>query len=678
MLVLGWVVAASGVAAEPPETRSGRVVRVGVVTDSYPYSYRVSDGVIAGFAWDVTQSVMEVMALRVRRVTGTTEEVRTAFNAGEVDLLQNYAQFPEREDDAAFSVPYLTLTGAIIVREGEQGIRTVEDLRTRKVLVHRNSLGDALLRRMGMENSIVHVESVRDSLRRLAAGEGDATLASRLSTLALVERENIKGLRLLDEKVPGFEVRFCLAVRKGDTELLAQVNEGLAIVMRTGRFDEIYDKWFGHLEPAHYSSTQVLAAIAVGLAIALAVAIFAAMKQRQLRRRLQLQEEQLRQKQKIEAVGTLARGVAHDFNNLLTAIMGNVELSLLGLPPDHPEAPGLKLALKAAQRARDLVKQILVFSRQTEPKREVVALGPMIDETVNLLRTLAKESVVFDVQVAADLPPILADPAQLHQVLMNLGTNAVHAMRGQPGRLSFAVEAVTTGRELRDQQVQLNPGHYVRVAVQDNGPGMSEEVRRRVFEPFFTTKAPGEGSGLGLSVVHGIMQQHGGAVTLYTHPGRGSRFDLYFPATVASAVPAPATANGNGRGERILLVDDDTAVVDTGRKIFERLGYRVCAHTRAERALEEYRREPAAFDLVFSDLTMPGMNGLQLLAAIRAVRTDQPFILCSGIFSESDRQAASSYGVSVLLPKPLAIDTIGAAVKTALDGSRAAGGGNGR
>jgi signal transduction histidine kinase/ActR/RegA family two-component response regulator len=679
MFVLALAVAAAGAAAEPAEARPrGRVIRVGVVTDSFPYSYRVSDGKVDGFAWDVTQAVMEAMALRFRRVTGTTEEVRAAFNAGEVDLLQNYAQIPEREDGALFSVPYLTLTGAIIVREGERGIQSLDDLRSRKVLVHRNSVGDALLRRAGLQQSIVYVESVRDSLRRLAAGEGDATLASRLSTLALLEREDIEGLRVLDANVPGFDLRFCLAVRKGDTELLAQVNEGLAIVMRTGRFDEIYDKWFGHLEPAHYSATQVLAAIAVGLAIALAVAIFAAMKQRHLRRRLQLQEEQLRQKQKIEAVGTLARGVAHDFNNLLTAIMGNVELSLLGLPPDHPEAPGLKLALKAAQRARDLVKQILVFSRQTEPKREVVALGPMIDETVNLLRTLAKDPVAFEVQVAADVPPVSADPAQLHQVLMNLGANAVQAMRGQSGRLGFTVESVTTGRELHDQQVQLNPGHYVRVAVQDTGPGMTDEVRRRVFEPFFTTKGPGEGSGLGLSVVHGIMQQHGGAVTLYTHPGRGSRFDLYFPVAPAATAPAPAAVNSAGRGERILLVDDDTAVVDTGRKIFERLGYRVSAHTRAERALEEYRREPAAFDLVFSDLTMPGMNGLQLLEAVRAVRTNQPFILCSGIFSESDRQAASSYGVSVLLPKPLAIDTIGTAVKSALNGSRAGGDRDGR
>jgi signal transduction histidine kinase/ActR/RegA family two-component response regulator len=631
-----------------------RVIRIGVLSDNYPYSFRDTDGVIKGFAFDLTAAVEQAMGLKVERVYGTTEEITAAFRNERVDLLQSYAQFPEREGEADFSVPWLNLAGTIFVRAGDTRIREFADLKGRKVLVHRGSLGEAVLRRAGMDASIVHADSVVETLIRLAQGEADATMSSRLSALSLAQRNGIKGLVSLDAKVPGYDVRYCMAVRKGDHELLAQVNEGLAILVRTGRFDEIYRKWFGHLEPEKYTATQVLGAVAIGLAMALMVAVWAAVNQRRLRRRLQLQEGQLRQKQKIEAVGTLARGVAHDFNNLLTAIMGNVELSLMGLPPDHPEAPGLKLALKASQRARDLVKQILTFSRQTEPKREVVALAPLVEETVHLLRTLAKEAVAFEIQLPTDLPSVLADPAQVHQVLMNLGTNAVQAMRGSPGRLSFSAEAVSVGRELRDQQVELDPGRYVRLAVQDTGPGMSEEVRRRIFEPFFTTKAPGEGTGLGLSVVHGIMEQHGGAVTLYTHPGRGSRFHLYFPAAGAVEEQSATVAGaGQRRGERILFVDDDVAVLDTGRKMFERLGYRVSVHIQAETALAEYRAGPAGFDLVFSDLTMPGMSGLQLLAAVRAIRASQPFILCSGIFSESDRQAAARQGVTLLLPKPL-------------------------
>ena len=666
---LAWTVPpARAVHTEETTPSQTRVVRLGVLTDNYPYSFRDTDGTIKGFAFDLATAVEQAMGLKVERVYGTTEEIRAAFRDGRIDLLQSYAQFPEREGEADFSVPWLNLAGTIFVRAGDTRIREFADLKGRQVLVHRGSLGEAVLRRAGMGASIVYADSVDQTLIRLARGEADATLASRLSALSLAQRNGIKDLVSLDAKIPGYEVRYCMAVRKGEHDLLAQVNEGLAILVRTGRFDEIYRKWFGHLEPGKYSAEQVLAAVAAGLAIALAVAVWAAVKQRRLRRRLQQQEEQLRQKQKLEAVGTLARGVAHDFNNLLTAIMGNVELSLMGLPPDHPEAPGLKLALNAGRRARDLVQQILTFSRQTAPRREVVVLQPLVEETVNLLRTLAQDAVTFEVQLPADLPPVLADPAQVHQVLMNLGTNAVQAMRGQPGRLTFAGEAVKIGSELREQQIELKPGYYVRIGIQDTGPGMTEEVRRRAFEPFFTTKRTGEGTGLGLAVVHGIMEQHGGAVSLYSDPGRGSRFNLYFTAAPAPEPAAfvPGPAGGAGRGERILLVDDDPAVIDTGRKMFERLGYRVSAYTTPATALVEYRSQPGAFDLVFSDLTMPGMNGLQLLTAVRALRADQAFVLCSGLFSDSDRQAAGKHGVSVFVPKPLSLAALNDAVIAAL------------
>jgi signal transduction histidine kinase len=668
-LVLWLAAGPEARAAEPaPAARAPRVVRVGVLTDNFPYSFRDDSGEIRGFAYDLIHGVEDVMGLRIERVIGSTEEIRAAFAAGRIDVLQSYAQFPERDGEADFSVPYITMSGSIIVRDGERGIQTVEDLRGRQVLVHRGSLGESVLVRAGLAGSVVHVDSVQQSLVKLAAGEGDATLATRLSALSLAQHLGLKSLRPLDVKVPGYEVRYCVAVRKGDHELLAQVNEGLAILVRTGRFDTIYQKWFGHLEPGKYSAVQVLAAVAVGLAIALVVAVWSAIKQRRLRQRLQEQEEQLRRKQKIEAVGTLARGVAHDFNNLLTAIMGNLELSLMGLAPDHPEAEGLRVAHKASVRARDLVGQILAFSRQSAPRREVVALPALVDETVNLLRTLARGAVTFESSLPADLPPVLADPAQVHQVLMNLGTNAVQAMRGAPGRLTFAAEVLAVGPDLREPQAELVPGRYVRVSVQDNGPGMPEEVRARVFEPFFTTKPTGEGTGLGLSVVHGIMEQHGGAVTVYSHPGRGTRFSLYFPAAPAEASPVPAGAASapRGAGEHVLLVDDDAAVVDTGRKMLERLGYRVSAYTRARAALAEYRARPEGFALVLSDLTMPEMTGLQLLAGVQAIRPGQAVLLCSGIFTDAERQQAAAHGVEVFLVKPLNLEVLGAAVARAL------------
>jgi signal transduction histidine kinase len=387
------------------------------------------------------------------------------------------------------------------------------------------------------------------------------------------------------------------------------------------------------------------------------------------RARLQQQEEHLRQKQKLEAVGTLAGGVAHDFNNLLTTILGNTELALMGLPADHPEAAGLKQVLQAARRARELVRQILVFSRQAAPSREVVAVASLVEETINLLRTIARNEVEFEVKLPPDLPALLADPGQVHQVLMNIGTNAVQAMRGAPGRLTFQAEAVEVGPALRAQFPELQPGNHVRITIRDTGPGMPLEVQRRVFEPFFTTKAAGEGTGLGLSVVHGIMQQHGGAVTLHSQPGQGCQFQLYFRAAAGAARTEDGSANGlvpRGQGERVLFVDDDPAIAGLAGKILRQLGYAVSIHHRAETALAEWQAAPDAFAVIVSDLTMPGMNGLQLLGEVHAVRPHQPFVLISGFFSEIDSNEASSLGVAAMLPKPLSYAPLGRAVAACL------------
>lgn len=786
MLALPCLSPKAGVAAETGAT----VKRVGVLTDNYPYSFRDEAGLVDGFAYELVREVEQVMGLRFERTVGSTEQIRQAFAGGRIDLLQSYAQFPEREEEVDFSVPYATMVGTIFVRQDETRIRTLADLRGRKVLVHRGSLGEAVLRRAGLADSIMHVDSVEQALWQLDRGEADATLASRLTGLALAHHLGLRRIRPLDAKVEGYDVRYCIAVREGDRELLARVNEGLAVLVRTGRFDEIYRKWFGHIEPEKYSATEVLGVVAAGLALAFGVAGWAFLRQRALHRRiarqaealrvseerhrgvfegardglvvlgrgpedylveqinpaatrlladvapggrlgdllaadaalaarlrssaaagrteefeqeragggwlrvglnplgagrvlvalvditeqvraraqLRLQEEQLRQKQKLEAVGTLAGGVAHDFNNLLTSILGNIELALMGLPATHPEAEGLRQALQAARRASELVRQILAFSRQTAPSREVVALGSMVEETINLLRTLARNAVDFEVRMPGDLPSVLADPAQVHQVLMNLGTNAVQAMRGKPGRLSFHATVFEVEAEAGGPP-GLRPGRYVRIGIQDTGPGMPPEVQQRVFEPFFTTKPPGEGTGLGLSVVHGIMQQHGGTVTLYSQPGRGTMFHLYFRAALAGVPPAQEPAAGvrpTGRGERVLLVDDDPTIIATAQKMLQQLGYAVISHTRAEDALAEWLAAPTAFALIISDLTMPEMDGLQLLARVHVARPDQAFILVSGFFSEAEANEAATLGAVELLPKPLSYDQLGHAVAASL------------
>ncbi|WP_415910192.1 transporter substrate-binding domain-containing protein [Oleiharenicola sp. Vm1] len=268
--------------------------RVGMLEDNYPFSFRAADGTMQGFAVELTQAIEQVMGLRFERVTGPTREVHAKFAARELDFLQSYARFPEREHDVDFSVPYVTMTGALFVREGDRRLQSLEDCRGRRVAVHHGSLGETILRRAQLEGSIYRVDSVEKSLLAVAHGEADATLVSRLSGLALAHHLGLKNLRVLEGEVPGYEVRYCYAVQAGDRELLAKLNEGLAILVRTGRFEEIYRKWFGHLEPAGYTALEVTMAVAVGLVIALLVALWAVWRLRRLQARLVRQSEEIR------------------------------------------------------------------------------------------------------------------------------------------------------------------------------------------------------------------------------------------------------------------------------------------------------------------------------------------------------------------------------------------------
>ncbi|HEX2862054.1 MAG TPA: ATP-binding protein, partial [Lacunisphaera sp.] len=384
-------------------------------------------------------------------------------------------------------------------------------------------------------------------------------------------------------------------------------------------------------------------------------------EQTQARLRLQKQDEHMRQTQKIEAIGTLAGGIAHDFNNLLTSIMGNTQLTLMNLPPDHPDVGSLDQVLKAGRRAQQLVKQILTFSRRSEASRQTVRISPLVEEVIGFLRSVARGTVEFEHQADPSGTEILADPAQVHQVLMNIGTNALQAMRGAPGRLIFKEAVVTPDAETRGQH-DLKAGCYLRVTVQDTGPGMSREVRERIFEPFFTTKPLGEGTGLGLSVVHGIMQQHDGAVTVASELGRGSTFQLYFPIAAGADTASgdePAGTVAPGRGQSVLLVDDDPAIIETVRKVLQRLGYSVSAHVRADEAIAEFQAAPDRFALCLSDLTMPGLNGLQLAARLRALRPDLALVLVSGYWGESDMAEARRLQLTATLHKPLTYDMLG-------------------
>ncbi len=379
-------------------------------------------------------------------------------------------------------------------------------------------------------------------------------------------------------------------------------------------------------------------------------------------------EEQFRQAQKMEAIGTLAGGIAHDFNNILAAIFGYTELAKLRVAGDPVTSEHLAAVLQAGLRARALVRQILTFSRQQVQQRHAVQLSPVVAEPLKLLRATIPTDIDFELSLPTGLPDVLADPTQIHQIVMNLCTNAAHAMRAGPGRLVVRLENFAVDRALAESNPALRPGPYVRLSVSDTGQGMDRATLTRIYEPFFTTKGPGEGTGLGLSVVHGIMQSHEGAVTVYSQPDEGTTFHLYFPATGAKAaeLAVPAADIPTGHGQRILFVDDEKPLALLGQKMLEQLGYAVQSSSSVAEALALVKANPSAFDLVITDQTMPGMSGTNFARQLLVLRPDLPVVLSTGYSASLTDQYIRSMGLRDLLFKPHTLQALGVAVHRAL------------
>ncbi len=380
-------------------------------------------------------------------------------------------------------------------------------------------------------------------------------------------------------------------------------------------------------------------------------------------------EERLRQAQKMESLGNLAGGIAHDFNNILSPIIGLSELLMMDLPEGGFEREHVNGILKSAKRASDLVQQILSFSRQSEKKRIPIRIQQILKEVFKLMRSTIPSNIPIKRAIQVACGQVLADPTQIHQIVMNLVTNAFHAVEENDGEIALSLREVTIDKTMLTGSM-LEPGQYAVISVSDTGCGIEPAILEKIFEPYFTTKKPGKGTGLGLSVVYGIVKDHGGDIRVTSPPGEGTTFDIYLPIIEAEDENdhlVDKDEHQPGGNEHILLVDDEEPVVKVEKIMLERLGYRVTTRVSSMDALYAFKARPHAFDLVISDMTMPNMTGDQLSRAMLEIRPGMPIVICTGFSERIDKQKADAIGIKGFLKKPVIKSKMAEMVRTILD-----------
>jgi len=374
----------------------------------------------------------------------------------------------------------------------------------------------------------------------------------------------------------------------------------------------------------------------------------------------------------METIGTLAGGIAHDFNNILYPIIGHTEMLMDDLSEESSSIrDSLNVVYNSSLRARDLVQQILAFARQEKSEPKLMKMQPIIKEAMKLIRSTIPATITITQNLQPDCGPVNADPTQIHQIVMNLATNAYHAMEENGGELTVDLKEIELGRDdLIDPD--MRPGLYACLSFADTGVGINKDVMNRIFDPFFTTKEIGKGTGMGLAIVHGILKQMKGDIQVYSEPDKGTEFRVYLPVVGSTSEKQALKADEPMQGgcERLLLVDDEQAIIAIGKRILGRLGYQVTSRPGSLEALEAFKANPDQFDLVITDMSMPNMSGDKLAAELIKIRPDIPILLCTGYSENMTAEKIKSLGIKGFLMKPFMIKAFAQTIRDVLDGSR--------
>ncbi len=474
-------------------------------------------------------------------------------------------------------------------------------------------------------------------------------------TLDLYETEKVEDLQRLSNFLPE------------ESEWI--IKEELVGLLQDGKFEiTVMNRTFGGRE----LTIELRAVVAEGYEQTwkkVYVSVVDITEQTTLKKEKEQYEKQLQQTQKLEAIGSLAGGIAHDFNNILSPIMGRAELMLIESRDNPAMHEHCRTILDASKRARDLIKQILAFSREVDQEIKPVFLAHVLQDIIQLVRPTLPTTIALEVDIQKDLSPVMADETQLHQVVMNLATNAFHAMEETGGTLSFTLrEKVLKYQEL--SEYTLSPGRYLQMQISDTGHGMDQETLEKIFNPYFSTKTRDKGTGLGLAVVHGILRSYGGDIHVQSAVGKGTTFTVYLPVVDISeqreTLPSVSKQMPEGNGEHILLVDDEKAIAEVTGDMLTRLGYKVTVRVSSVEALEAFRYLADQIDLVITDLTMPQMTGLQLYSKIKKIRPDIRVIICTGFSEQLDNSKSAAIGVDAYLNKPVLMEDLAHTVHSVL------------
>lgn len=630
-----------------------------------------------GMAADYIRLIEKKLDFRFKIVKyASWSDILDKAKSGEVDVIAAAHPTPERWEFMNWTEPYLEFPAVIITHKSVTRDLVPEDMDDMKAGVCKNYVVEQYLRKNYPRIVLHPVDFATDGLEKVSFRELDAMVLELPNAFYTIEEQKITNLRMAGKTQ--WVAKYGIGTNKSMPELHAIMQKALNMITPSEK-RSIQRRWIGleqsillYKRPLWYAAMAFLTVII--MIIGFVFTWNRTLKRRvdeatrdlhnELEERIRAQErtrkleDQLRQAHKMEAIGTLAGGIAHDFNNILGTIIGYAEMiEMFDTPSQGKMRERLDHVLSASYRAKDLVNQILTFSRQSEGEKRTVILAPLIKETIKFVQVLLPSSIEVETLMEDEGVAIVANPVQIHQMLMNLCTNAAHAIGEEnQGKIQITLTRQQLDPHEAAQYLGMGPGHFARVTVEDTGIGMKPDVVERIFDPFFTTKPTGEGTGMGLSVVHGVVKSCCGHISVHSEPGRGTSFEILIPeADPGNRRPevavVPQVFSGDGR---ILLVDDEGTLAVMGQELLEGLGYDVVCETSSLAALEIFKEDPQAFDLVLTDLIMPDLSGDRLAGKIKAIRPDIPVILCSGrIGNRRAEETLARYGIDAFLRKPV-------------------------